>query len=189
MILSNQEILQAIQAGDLQIGELTGNENPGEPPFNTTSIDLHLADEISKLKAGPAAIDLTQSGLANFLQSNSEPILISPNLPFRLDPGDFLIAKTQESISFPVSPGRPQYAARVEGRSSIARCGVLVHFTAPTIHAGFRGTITLEITNLSPMSFLLSPGMEICQLIIEEVVGQVILTPSQFRGQKTPTGG
>jgi len=189
MILSNQEILNAILNGDLKVGDFTGNENPGEAPFNTSAVDLHLANEISKLKAGPAAIDLTQPGLPNFLKNNSEPISIGYNQPFRLDPGDFLIAKTTEDVAFPVRVGRPHYAARVEGRSSIARCGVLVHFTAPTIHAGFNGTITLEITNLSPMSFLLTPGMKICQLIIEKVEGEVVLTPSQFRGQTTPTGG
>ena len=124
MILSNQEILNAIRNGDLQIGDFTGNENPGEEPFNTSAVDLHLANEISKLKAGPAAIDLTQPGLPNFLKDNSDPITIEYNQPFRLDPGDFLIATTTEVVAFPVKAGRPQYAARVEGRSSIARCGV-----------------------------------------------------------------
>lgn len=188
MILSNQEILAAIRAGDLKIGGLTGEENPGAEPFNNSSIDLHLAHEISRLNANPAAIDLTQPGLSEFLKNNSEPIKIAGNQPFRLDPRDFLIARTEENVQFPVVKNRPRYAARVEGRSSIARCGVLVHFTAPTIHAGFEGTITLEITNLSPMRFLLTPGMKICQLIIEEVKGDVALTPSQFRGQTTPTG-
>jgi dCTP deaminase len=188
MILSNQEIANAIRRGDIRIGDLTGGENPGDEPFNTSAVDLHLADEISKLKAGPAAIDLTRQGLPNFLKANSDPIRLARNQPFRLEPGDFLIARTLETVAFPVREGRPRYAARVEGRSSIARCGVLVHFTAPTIHSGYTGTITLEITNLSPMSFLLSPGMKICQLIIEEVRGDVLLTPSQFRGQTTPTG-
>lgn len=188
MILSNQEILNAIRDGDLRIGDFTGSENPGEEPFNTSSVDLHLADEISILNPGPAAIDLTKPGLRDFLKANSESITLTQDQPLPLEPYNFLIARTIENVEFPMRPERPCYAARVEGRSSIARCGVLVHFTAPTIHAGFNGTITLEITNLSPMSFLLRPGMKICQLIIEEVKGELILTPSQFRGQTTPTG-
>lgn len=65
---------------------------------------------------------------------------------------------------------------------------MLVHFTAPTIHAGFEGTITLEIINLGPYDILLEADTYICQLIIEEVKGTPILTPSQFRGQNTPIG-
>ena len=48
-------------------------------------------------------------------------------------------------------------AARVEGKSSLARFGLLVHFTAPTIHAGFEGQIALEIMNLGPISIILTP--------------------------------
>ena len=62
-------------------------------------------------------------------------------------------------------------AARVEGKSSLARFGLLAHFTAPTIHAGFEGHITLEMMNLGPSPIILTPGMAICQLILEQVHG------------------
>lgn len=79
--------------------------------------------------------------------------------------------------------------ARVEGRSSLARQGLIVHFTAPTIHTDFNGTITLEMINLGKMPLILTPGMRICQLIIESVIG--VPTPvglSQFQNQQTPAG-
>lgn len=188
MILSNSEILRAIKDGYLKIGEMTGDEKPGMEPFNTSSIDLHLATEISRLKKAPAAFDLRKPGLQQYLKQNSDPFTITEDQPYTLEPGHFIIAKTQEYVDFPIVSGKPRLAARVEGRSGIARCGILVHFTAPTIHSGYYGTITLEIANLSPMSFLLFPGMRFCQLIIEEVSGDIVLTPGQYRGQTTPTG-
>ncbi|MFZ5587871.1 MAG: dCTP deaminase [Thermodesulfobacteriota bacterium] len=60
-------------------------------------------------------------------------------------------------------------AARVEGRSSLARLGLQIHMTAPTIHAGFYGKIALEIFNAGPFPLKLKKGLAICQLIIEEI--------------------
>lgn len=64
----------------------------------------------------------------------------------------------------------------------------MVHFTAPTIHAGFKGTITLEIINLGPLSLVLTPELRICQLIVETVEGEPLPARSQFHGQETPSG-
>jgi dCTP deaminase len=88
-----------------------------------------------------------------------------------LDPGQFLLALTHERVSFPKAS---RLAARVEGKSSLARIGLAVHVTAPTIHADFEGEIALEIVNLGDLRIRLRPGMAICQLIVEEVHG----TPS-----------
>jgi dCTP deaminase len=66
---------------------------------------------------------------------------------------------------------------------------VLVHFTAPTIHPGFDGTITLEIINLGPAPFVLRPGMPIAQLLVEEVDGIPFeKADRQFKGQRSPLG-
>jgi dCTP deaminase len=100
----------------------------------------------------------------------------------------FVLGQTIEEVNFPISPAGQFFAARLEGKSSLARCGILVHFTAQTIHAGFRGKITLEIINLGPFDFLLTPDMFICQLIIEEVKGSPVNAPNQFIGQSTPAG-
>ena len=73
-------------------------------------------------------------------------------------------------------------------RSSYARCGLLVHFTAPTIHAGYSGTITLELINFGPFPILLYPGAPICQLIVEQVSGTPFRNDSQFQGQSRAGG-
>jgi len=97
-----------------------------------------------------------------------------------------MLARTQEWIELPRTA---RLAARVEGRSSLARLGVAVHLTAPVIHAGFRGYITLEITNPGPLPIRLRPGMQICQLVLELLFG----TPSKemtglFQDQESVTG-
>lgn len=81
-------------------------------------------------------------------------------------------------------------AARVEGRSSLARLGVSVHMTAPTIHCGFSGHIFLEVSNSGPFNLKIRPRKTpICQLIFEQVSSE----PSgeldtYFVEQNVPTG-
>jgi dCTP deaminase len=187
MILSNVEILQAIDNGEIRIEPLE-DRDPGKKPFNTTSIDLRLGAQISIPKRAPAAFDLRSEGIAQFLAANSTHFTISHNQPYCLPPNQFVLGRTKEKVSFPIAPSRQCYSARVEGRSSLARCGLLVHFTAPTIHAGFDGTLTLEMINLGPLDFLLHLEMYICQLIIEEVRGGPVEAPNQFKLQETPSG-
>jgi dCTP deaminase len=107
---------------------------------------------------------------------------------FALEPGKFVLSNTMERIHFPITQTGPCYGARVEGRSSYARVGLLIHFTAPTIHAGFNGTITLELMNLGKNPIMLYQGIYICQLIFEQIAGEIFFTPSQFQGQVTPEG-
>jgi dCTP deaminase len=99
-----------------------------------------------------------------------------------------VLGKTLERVALPVVTEGTCLAARIEGKSSYARCGLLVHFTAPTIHSGFAGTITLELINLGPCDIALIPGAPICQLIVEEVRGVPFKNNSQFQGQ-TNAGG
>jgi dCTP deaminase len=103
--------------------------------------------------------------------------LILPAEGFVLKPGAFVLGWTEERIRLPHTS---RLAARVEGRSGLARLGVGVHVTAPTIHAGFGATddpeypgtrIRLEIWNCSPLHVCLQKGMKVCQLILEEVHG------------------
>jgi dCTP deaminase len=75
---------------------------------------------------------------------------------------------TAEYINIPTDA---RLAARVEGKSSLARIGIGVHLTAPTIHAGFKGQIRLEIVNHGPVPIILKPGMRICQLVFELTLG------------------
>lgn len=85
-----------------------------------------------------------------------------------LRPGQFVLAWTRERVCLP-RPAR--FAARVEGKSSLARLGIGVHVTAPTIHAGFQGQIQLEMRNNGVLHVRLLPGMRICQLIFEMSLG------------------
>jgi dCTP deaminase len=188
MILSNVDIIKCINEGLFSIEPLP-HTDPTQAPYNTSAIDLRLGTEITiPVNNSPTAIDIRKGGIAGYLTSQSVLKTISDDQPYTLKAGTFVLGNTHERVSFPIEKGKKCYSARVEGKSSLARCGILIHFTAPTIHAGFEGTITLEIINLGPLTFLLYPGMSICQLIIEEVRGCPADAPSQFQGQNTPTG-
>lgn len=192
MILGNSEILEAIDKGHIVIDpkpDIPSFEKP-QSPFNTTALDLRLGNTISVPKEKqPFVFDLTRGGIASFLRDAYESNPINREGGFALQPGIFVISNTLEKVTLPIQKGTPTYAARVEGKSSFARIGLLIHFTAPTIHAGFSGTITLELMNLGKNPIMLYPSMYICQLIFERVSGDIFLSPSQFQGQTTPEGG
>jgi len=105
-----------------------------------------------------------------------------PKDGFLIPPKVLVLAWTKEYISLDIGT---RIAARVEGKSSLARMGLGVHVTAPTIHAGFNGQIQLEMINHGIVPIRLRAGMRICQLIFETTLG----TPErgyrgQFSGQK-----
>jgi len=190
MILSNVAILEALNKGLFSVEPLSG-QDPSAPPFNTSALDLRLGPEINvpRTNEAPIQLDLRKPGIAALLRKHCDVLRISEDQPFSLRPHRFVLGMTMELVRFPL--GGPQtlsLAARIEGKSSLARCGLLVHFTAPTIHAGFSGRIALEMINLGPADILLTPGMFICQLILEEVRGAPADAPNQFRNQSTPTG-
>lgn len=192
MILSNSEIQKAINEGHIIIEpspDVPSFDKP-DSPFNTTALDLRLGNTVSIPKEGqPFAFDLRRGAIASFLKDAYESHTINPEGGFALEPGKFVISNTLEKVHFPINdPGKPTYAGKVEGRSSYARIGLLVHFTAPTIHTGFEGTITLELMNLGNNSIMFYRGIYICQLIIERVDGEIYMNPSQFQGQTTPEG-
>ena len=163
MILSNVEIVRCLNEKLFSISPLKGTD-PRKKPFNTSALDLQLGSEIAIPKNDvPAQLDLGKGSIARYWALHSDRRTISEDQPFSLKQGKFVLAKTLEEVDFPLHAEGTCFAARIEGRSSLARCGVLVHFTAPTIHAGFKGTITLEIINLGAWDFLLTPGMPICQ--------------------------
>jgi dCTP deaminase len=191
MILSNVGIQAAIDAADLIITPEPAPRRPleyqGSCPYDTCSVNLRLGSQISIPKPGkPITLDFRKRGAAMFLPEIFETITIDHG--YALAPNKFTLAKTLEFVHLPIREGRPSFAARIEGRSTFARVGLLVHFTAPTIHAGFEGAIALEMINLAEYPISLFPGMEICQLIIEEVAPMPFLNPSVFHAQSTPTG-
>jgi dCTP deaminase len=158
-------------------------------PYDTHAVDLRLYQEIAVPQAGSHLYDVTERGaLSDLIARHSQKYALTDESPYPLQPHQFILGRTLERIELPVDKGMPHLAARIEGKSSRARCGLMVHFTAPTVHPGWAGPLTLEMINLGPMTFLLRPGLAIAQLIIEEVRGEVFLNPSEFHGQSTPEG-
>jgi dCTP deaminase len=194
MILSNVAIHEALDNGWLRIAPEPSPrfrvEGGPRCPYQTSAVDLRLGAEIAYFKEGiPAQIDLRKGDFNAMFGPLSETRQLTEDQPFVLRPRKLVLGKTLERVSFPIQPeGTPSLAARVEGKSSYARCGLLVHFTAPTIHAEFDGTITLELINLGPLDVALYPGMPICQLIVEQVHGTPFSNVGQFQGQTKPGG-
>jgi dCTP deaminase len=192
MILSNVEIHQALDQGRLILDPEPRPRLPAagvDCPYQASAVDLSLGNEISWLRPGlPLNVDLRRGGFARLFGPNSERRIITPEQPFMLEPGKFVLGKTHERVALPILEDAQCLAARIEGRSSYSRFGLLVHFTAPTIHAGFDGTITLEFCNLGPAIIALYPRAPICQLIVETVRGVPFRNDSQFHGQSAPGG-
>lgn len=193
MILSNVDVHRAIDQGDIVLKpepspRLRSPANP-ESPYDTTAVNLRLAAALSVASdKKPFAFDLRTKGLPSFLTQVYTPLIMDASGGYVLKPGLFVLGRTIEWLELPIRPGRPVYAARVEGRSSFARCGLLVHFTAPTIHAGFEGTITLEIMNFGKQDIVLHPDLYIAQLVFEQVSSEPVRSDSQFHKQHTPAG-
>ena len=179
MILTDREIMIALGCGQIEI-----DPKPDTSSFSSTAVDLTLAEEAAEwtstpgLPVRPGDPGYNYHLVASRLQRRVD--LSS----FSLRPNAFLLAWTRETVGLPL-PSR--IAARVEGKSSLARLGLGIHVTAPTIHAGFRGQIQLEMFNAGPQTIILDAGMKICQLIFEQTSG----TPEKgysgvFAGQKAP---
>lgn len=192
MILSNISIHEALDKGWLRIQPEPSPRkkiDQNECPYNTSSVDLHLGNEVAYFKEKLAFnIDLRRGDFASLFGPNSQNHSITEEQPYALCPQKLVLGRTLERVELPLVDDGPCLAARVEGRSSYARCGLLVHFTAPTIHAGFSGNITLELINLGTIPILLHPNTPICQLIIEQVHGKPFRNDSQFQEQ-TRAGG
>jgi dCTP deaminase len=187
MILSNVDILAAIDAGRIVIDPLGARDVSG-PPFQTSAIDLRLAPTITV----PEKLTMSHRLDAKYdrvaAARNAKQHEISDERPYILKPNCFALAQTLELVGFPILPDGPYYAARIEGRSSLARYGMMVHFTAPTIHTAFSGPITLELINLGHNDIILTPNVYVCQLIVEQLSSRPVKTPNQFTGQVKPSG-
>lgn len=193
MILSNVSIQEALDEGWLIIDPAPSPRESSvedESPYQTTSVDLRLSSEIVRpTDELPVVVDLRSNRYSALARASSETFHLTEEQPFNLNPKMFVLGTTVEKVTLPIhSDSSPCLAARIEGRSSFARCGLLVHFTAPTIHAGYTGTLTLEMCNFGPYSILLYENMRICQLIIEVVKGRPSRNDSQFQGQTSAVG-
>ena len=195
MILSNISIHQVLDQGRLVINPQPSprqlSDVSAKCPYQTSAVDLCLGDEIAFFNQGnlpPVQIDLRKGNFNTLFGPHSTTCKLTEEQPYVLRPNKLVLGRTHEAVELPLFGDGISLAARVEGKSSYARCGLLVHFTAPTIHAGFKGTITLELINLGPLDIALYPRMPICQLIIEQVDGIPFRNDSQFQNQLRPGG-
>jgi dCTP deaminase len=126
--------------------------------LQTASLDLRLGNEFAIQHPGERAIDPRKDDVSDF----TDIVRIPDDRPFRLEPGQFVLSTTIERVEIPT-----HLIARVEGRSSFGRLGLMVHSTAGFIDPGFRGNITLEMKNIGHRAILLWPGTRICQLAFD----------------------
>lgn len=166
MILADREIQLAIANKQILI-----DPPPNEESFSSTSLDLTMHDKGEVWQDMPGEPIQPGAGGYRYGQLARRKTVVDIE-GHHMRARSFLLAWTRESITLPPTS---RIAARVEGKSSLARLGVGVHVTAPTIHAGFAGQIQLEMYNLGPNEIILDVGMRICQLIFALTFG----TPSK----------
>ncbi len=174
MILSDGEIKEALKKRLITI-----EPRPSETQYNTSAVDLLLGPQLFRLKSveeiqqdEPAGVSLlvevdpSTVKISELLQKYTVPMVKTSEGYFVLKPHTFALSTTAEYIEL---PKKSKIAARVEGRSTLARLGLTIHMTAPTIHCGFPGRIVLEMYNFGAYPLRLRPGMAICQLILERL--------------------
>jgi dCTP deaminase len=184
LILTDREILISL---DREL--ITIRPRPGEEAFTSTAVDLTLDPLIALVRDPTSAIETTINPRAKdfnaeeVMRDLSDRTIIDPNVGYPLVPRRLALGWTREHIELKIET---RLAARVEGKSSLARLGLVVHMTAPTIHAGFKGRVRLEMMNHGAVPIRLWPNMRICQLIFETTLGTAeVGYKGQFAGQTT----
>jgi dCTP deaminase len=148
-VLSDGTIRRLVDEGRIRI-------EPWDPGLvQPASVDLLLGRSFRVFhNHRTAAIDLRDPP-----QNLTELITVADDEAFVIHPGEFVLGVTREWVALP-----DDVVARIEGKSSIGRLGLIVHATAGFVDPGFAGTLTLEITNLTRVPIKLWPGLPIAQL-------------------------
>lgn len=158
MILSDRDIKKALQTGRIIVKpKPTLTEQLG-----SCSLDLRLGYHfrVFKHRRQPFVDPFDRESTTNM----TEEIIISRKEPYVIQPREFVLASILEWVELP-----DDLSARIDGRSSLGRLGLIIHSTAGHIDAGFKGSITMELTNVGMMPILLYPKMRICQLVFEQL--------------------
>lgn len=178
MLLSDRDIRQAITDGRI------GIDPWDDAMLQPASVDVRLGrrflvfDNHRYPVIDPAAeqADLTRE------------VVVADGAAFQLHPGEFVLGSTHETVA--LSSG---IAARIEGKSSLGRLGLLTHSTAGFIDPGFQGHVTLELSNTATLPITLYPGMRVGQLCFfllsspaEHPYGTAA-AGSRYQGQDGPT--
>ena len=158
MILSDRDIKKA-----LATGKITISPKPQlSVVLGSCSIDLRLGNRFRIFDHSKFPfIDPNNPRLATDMMRE---VTVPAGQPFILQPGDFVLATTMESFTLP-----NDLLARLEGRSSLGRLGIVVHSTASIFEPGWNGVVVMELGNLGRMPVALYPGMRVCALTFEQL--------------------
>jgi dCTP deaminase len=158
MILSDADIARRLADGDLVIEPLSDPDLQIQP----ASVDLRLGQEFLEFQRTniPCIHPTSEREVSEYVRET----VVEADEEFVLHPGDFVLGTTEERVEIP-----PDLIAHVEGRSSLGRLAVVVHATAGLCDPGYRGQITLELSNLGSAPVALTPGMRISQLTFTEL--------------------
>jgi dCTP deaminase len=177
-VLSDRDIRAALETGAVNI-------RPYDPiDLQPSSVDLHLdhAFRVFRNNRYPY-IDVRQPQ-----PDLTELLRIEDDEPFILHPGEFVLGQTLEWVELP-----NDLVARLEGRSSLGRLGLLIHSTAGYVDPGWKGNLTLELSNVANLPIALYAGMRIGQISffrmsspVERPYGSPELR-SRYQGQSEPT--
>lgn len=163
MILSDVDILKEVNANRIKISPVLKKEHLGG-----MSIDLQLGGHFRVFKESTLpCIEIAPNGHKLQYPMTAELMedhFVEPDKPFYLHPGELALGITIESISLPNN-----IVGFIDGRSSLARLGLMVNITAHTIEAGWEGNITLEFANLGRVPLALYPRTRICALRFEQL--------------------
>ncbi len=182
MILSDRDIKKKMTAGAIVIESLDGEHTAN---VNASSVDMRLGRFFKIYNHSQQAV-LDPRNPKSFEDVTKLVEIENAGDPFIVQPGEFVLGVTMEKIKI-----ADDLVARVEGRSSLGRLGIIIHSTAGFIDAGFEGTITLEITNINRMPVALYPGMRVCQLAFEQMSSAADVPyskkkTSKYQGQNLP---
>ena len=178
MILSDATILEEIAAGRIRIDPF--DESCVQP----SSVDLHV-DARFRVFANSRYpyIDVRRE-----MPDLTELVEVGPDEPFILHPGEFVLGSTLERIGVP-----NDLVARLEGKSSLGRLGLLIHSTAGYVDPGWDGELTLELSNVANLPITIYPGMKIGQISFFRLSSPAAVpygasaTRSKYQGQRGPT--
>jgi dCTP deaminase len=178
VVLSDRDIRAEIEAGRIVI-------DPYIPEaVQPSSVDLHLDRRFRVFRNSRYPyIDVRepQPELTELLE-------IAGDEPFILHPGEFVLGSTLERVGLP-----DDLVARLDGKSSLGRLGLLIHSTAGFVDPGWEGNLTLELSNVANLPITLYDGMKIGQISFQRLSSPVEVgygdarIGSKYRGQRDPT--
>ena len=178
MLLSDRDLKAALASGRIVIEPFTPEA------VQPSSVDLHLGNRFRVFRNNRTAVIDPREEQPEL----TELVEITGDEPFILHPGEFVLGSTYECVTLP-----DDVAARLEGKSSLGRLGLLTHSTAGFVDPGFTGHVTLELSNVATLPITLWPGMNIGQLCFFRLSSPAE-TPygaggnkNRYQGQRGPT--